>query len=182
MLYVRGACVARVSRVPRVRRVRLVCVACGARVLRVRYIAPRAFARTPRVRVSRETRLSWKYDSATPGSVGCLTSDRCFGKVVHVARKIEELDATAVSSSLDGDPWFSRGAEPRSGGGAKLGRRGDVGGGDAVEGRDDACHEEAVDRRSDHSAHRDGAFAPGAGGGSRDAPGMDLAGDAGSLL
>ena len=34
------------------------------------------------------------------------------GKIVHVAGRVEEVNYSAVSASVDSDPWFSRDAEP----------------------------------------------------------------------
>ena len=68
-------------------------------------------AATGKLRLPEATREAWAY-KACPGGLGILILPGAFGKVVHVHRKVEEVDASAVSSSIDGDPWFTRDALP----------------------------------------------------------------------
>ena len=60
-------------------------------------------------RVAAATHLKWKYGSA-PGGVACLSLPPHVGNIVHVEQCIEKLDASAVSASIDGDPWFCYGS------------------------------------------------------------------------
>ena len=62
-------------------------------------------------RPHKTTREKWKY-SHTPGGLGVLLLPGQVGKLVHIVRVVEEVNASAVSASLDGDPWFSHDAEP----------------------------------------------------------------------
>jgi len=53
-------------------------------------------------------RVKWAYRSS-PGGVGVLVLKGSMGKLVHVQERKYEVDVSAVSASLDGDPLFSRG-------------------------------------------------------------------------
>ena len=53
-------------------------------------------------------RGKWAYRSS-PGGVGVLALKGSMGKLVHVQERKYEVDVSAVSASLDGDPLFSGG-------------------------------------------------------------------------
>ena len=65
------------------------------------------------INFTRKTQKAWAYETV-PGNLGVLTLAGSLGKLVHVLRRVDEVDMSAVSSSIDGDPWFAHDAEPRN--------------------------------------------------------------------
>ena len=63
-----------------------------------------------RQRLSAATRQAWAY-TTVPGGLGVLLLPGNVGRIVHALGKVEEVDVSAVSSSIDAHPWFSRDAE-----------------------------------------------------------------------
>ena len=62
-------------------------------------------------RLAHATRDMWEYQQAS-GPIGVLLLNGSFGKLVRVMEEVVDVDASAISASIDGDAWFSRDAEP----------------------------------------------------------------------
>ena len=61
----------------------------------------------------------WLYSPSHGGQLATLLLPKSFGLLVHVKKRVEEIDLSRISGSIDSDPFFSRdgpGSHPRCGG------------------------------------------------------------------